>query len=162
MVGGLLGRGKGLLGRGFPWQRGLLGMGGSPWQGVSLAGGRISLAGGLLGRGVSLVGSPWQGVSLAGGFLGRWSPWQRCLLGRGSPWQGVSLAGGLLGMGGLPGGGSPWQGGLLGRGVSLAWGGLLGRGVLRQTPPVNRMTNRCKNITLPPTSFAGGNKSIDD
>ena len=28
--------------------------------------------------------------------------------------------------------------------------------LLRQ--PVNRMTNRCKNITLPQTSFAGGNK----
>ena len=25
-------------------------------------------------------------------------------------------------------------------------------------PPVNRMTNRCKNITLPQTLFAGGNK----
>ena len=25
-------------------------------------------------------------------------------------------------------------------------------------PPVNRMTNGCKNITLPQTSFAGGNK----
>ena len=25
-------------------------------------------------------------------------------------------------------------------------------------PPVNRMTNRCKNITLPQTSFAGGKK----
>ena len=24
-------------------------------------------------------------------------------------------------------------------------------------PPVNRMTNMCKNITLPQTSFAGGN-----
>ena len=24
--------------------------------------------------------------------------------------------------------------------------------------PVNRMTDRCKNITLPQTSFAGGNK----
>ena len=24
-------------------------------------------------------------------------------------------------------------------------------------PPLNRMTNRCKNITLPRTSFAGGN-----
>ena len=30
-------------------------------------------------------------------------------------------------------------------------------------PPVNRMTNRCKNITLPQTSFAGGNNdSISD
>ena len=25
-------------------------------------------------------------------------------------------------------------------------------------PPVNRMTDRCKNITLPQTSFAGGNQ----
>ena len=25
-------------------------------------------------------------------------------------------------------------------------------------PPVNRMTDRCKNMTLPQTSFAGGNK----
>ena len=29
-----------------------------------------------------------------------------------------------------------------------------------QTPPVNRMTNSCKNITLPQTSFSGGNKSF--
>ena len=37
------------------------------------------------------------------------------------------------------------------RGVCL-WG-------VGQTPllPVNRMTHRCKNITLPETSFAGGN-----
>ena len=27
-------------------------------------------------------------------------------------------------------------------------------------PPVNRMTNWCKNITLPQTSFAGGNEII--
>ena len=26
-------------------------------------------------------------------------------------------------------------------------------------PPVNRMTERCKNITLPQTLFAGGNDS---
>ena len=26
-------------------------------------------------------------------------------------------------------------------------------------PPVNRMTDRCKNITLPQTSFAGGNNN---
>ena len=32
---------------------------------------------------------------------------------------------------------------------------------LRQTPPcMDRMTDRCKNITLPQTSFAGGNKSL--
>ena len=28
----------------------------------------------------------------------------------------------------------------------------------RPPPPVNRMTHRCKSITLPQTSFAGGNK----
>ena len=28
----------------------------------------------------------------------------------------------------------------------------------RKPPPVNRMTHRCKNITLPQTLFAGGNK----
>ena len=26
--------------------------------------------------------------------------------------------------------------------------------------PVNRMTNRCKNITLPQTSFAGDNEPV--
>ena len=62
--------------------------------------------------------------------------------GGGSPWQGgFSLAGGVLpGRGGvLPGrGDSPWQEG-------SSW----------QTPlpPVNRMTNRCKHITLATTSL---------
>ena len=28
-------------------------------------------------------------------------------------------------------------------------------------PTVNRMTHRCKNITFPQTSFAGGNESLD-
>ena len=84
------------------------------------------------------------------------------------PWvwawrEGVSLAGGDL-----LGGGSPWQRGLLCRGGLGRWG-FLGRGVLpgrgvsqhalRQTPPLNRMTDRCKNITLPQTSFAGGNEA---
>ena len=27
-------------------------------------------------------------------------------------------------------------------------------------PPVNKMTDRCKNITLPQTSFAGGNERL--
>ena len=31
-------------------------------------------------------------------------------------------------------------------------------GATTHVPPVNRMTNRCKNITLPQTSFAGGNE----
>ena len=29
---------------------------------------------------------------------------------------------------------------------------------LRQDPPESRMTDRCKNITLPQTSFEGGNE----
>ena len=36
----------------------------------------------------------------------------------------------------------------------------LPRGVpVQALPPVNRMTDRCKNITLPQTSFAGSNKN---
>ena len=47
------------------------------------------------------------------------------------------------------------QGGVPAHGVSLPGG------VLAQVlPPVNRMTDRCKNITLPQTSFAGGKKKI--
>ena len=55
------------------------------------------------------------------------------------------------------------SGGVCSRGMSAPGGAcLLSRGVsqhaMRQTPsPVNRMTDRCKNITLPQTSFAGGN-----
>ena len=30
----------------------------------------------------------------------------------------------------------------------------------RQTPPVNRMTDRCKNISLPQTSFVGGKNRL--
>ena len=37
-------------------------------------------------------------------------------------------------------------------------GGLHPGGLGRPPSPVNRMTHRCKNITLPQTSFAGGNK----
>ena len=32
-------------------------------------------------------------------------------------------------------------------------------GATTHAPPVNRMTNWCKNITLPQTSFATGNKA---
>ena len=87
---------------------------------------------GSLGRG---------GVSLA------WevSPWQgRCFLG-----GGVSLAGEVFPWRGV----SPWQG------VSPWRGKGVSQHALRQTPPVNRMTDACENITLPQTSFAGGNKN---
>ena len=58
------------------------------------------------------------------------------------------------------GGGATSQG-CLGRGASRgvsSWGVPPPGGL----PPVNRMTNRCKNITLPQTSFAGGNNISDD
>ena len=54
----------------------------------------------------------------------------------------------------LPYGGVSVQGSLS-RGISVQEGLCL----LRPTPPVNRMTHRCTNITLPQSSFAGGNNS---
>ena len=56
--------------------------------------------------------------------------------------------------GGLPGPvgeGSPWSGGvLLGRGGGSAWSGGVFSG---DAPPVNRITDTCKNITLATTSL---------
>ena len=66
--------------------------------------------------------------------------------------QGVwSWGGGVCSWGvAAPGG----VGGCLLRGeVLLLGGGAVSQHVLRQTPPVNRMTNRCKNITLATTSL---------
>ena len=83
--------------------------------------------------------------------------------GGGVPVRGAGLGGCLFG--GLVWGGA-WSGGCLLQGG--AWsGGCLVRGmpawsrgeVVSQhgrPPPVNRMTDRCKNITLHQTSFAGG------
>ena len=62
---------------------------------------------------------------------------------------GVCLGGSLL-----PGG--VCSGGICSQGVStLLWGGVVSQHALRQTPhpPVNRMTDRCKNITLATTSL---------
>ena len=90
---------------------------------------------GLSSEGVSLEGSPWQGD----------------LLGRGGvSLEGVSLAGGCL-----PGRGVVSLAG----GVSLAGVSLAGDPPW-QTPLFNRMTDACENITLPQTSFAGGNKVV--
>ena len=97
------------------------------YRGVPPYGGG-SPSGGLLGRGV-----PPSGDGGGGPFLGG-------LLGRGSPSQGVSFWGVSL------------VGGLLGRGVSLAGGGIPAC-TEADPPPVNRMTDRCKNITLATTSL---------
>ena len=91
---------------------------------------------------------PYSGVCCSGGCLvlgGVWS-W-------GGVWsRGVSGPRGVWSRGGLvPGGSGPGglvQGGLVPGGVwssgGVCWS---------ETPPVNRMTNRCKNITLAKTSF---------
>ena len=82
-----------------------------------------------------------------------------------SPWSG-----GVPGLGGVPGGGCTssrgctWLGGVPGPGDVPGPGGCVpGPGVYLVLggvpPPVNRMKNRYKNITLPQTSFAGGKKT---
>ena len=105
------------------WSEGVL-----PAGGVSVWSGE----GSAWSRGVSLVlgGSAWSG----GG-----SP---CLV-----WGGFSLVlGGCLPG---PGGVSPWS-----RGVCLVPGGSpWSRGGSLETPPVNRITDTCKNITLATTSL---------
>ena len=93
------------------------------------------------------------GVCFSGGL---------CFLGRGCVSQGGVLPGGCASEGYvLPRGCAPWgggcasQGGVLPRGDVLprGWwcasrGGVVSQHALRQTPPVNRMTDRCKNITF--------------
>ena len=67
---------------------------------------------------------------------------------------------------GVPGLGGAWSRGCLVRGVCLVRGGCVpGPGGWYPSmhwgrPPVNRITNRCKNITLPQTSFADGKNTI--
>ena len=80
-----------------------------------------------------------------------------CVPGPGVPGPGgvYLVRGGTWSRGGVPGarggylvpGGCTWSRG--GVGVYLVWGGVPGQ----VPPPVNRMTNRCKNITLAKTSF---------
>ena len=61
----------------------------------------------------------------------------------------------------VPGGVPGSVGGVPGPGEGCTWsqGGVPGPGGVpaQVLPPVNRMTDRCKNITLPQTSFAGSN-----
>ena len=133
-----------------------------PYAAVFFRGGVFSLVRGVfsLVRGGVLLGLgggyPWYG----GFFLVRGgSPWGwgSVWSGGGSPWSGgfslvpggSAWSGGVLPGGCLPGlGGSPWS-----------WGGLPGpggspcRGGSPETPPVNRITDTCKNITLATTSL---------
>ena len=81
--------------------------------------------------------------------------------GRGLCWAGISVQGGLcpagsLSRGSLSGGGSLSRG-LSVQGVSIQGGLCPGESVSRETP--RGQTGACENITLPQTSFAGGNKA---
>ena len=95
--------------------------------------------------GVCICGVCILGVCLQGGLPNN----RGSASGRGCASWGLSNLGGLH-----PGGGvCPTAGGRH-RGVCPTRGWA--------DPPVNRMTYRCKNITLPQTSFAGGNKYDTD
>ena len=71
------------------------------------------------------------------------------------------MVGACMARGGMCGRGHAWQGGMHGKGRHVWHGGVHGRGCAWQGhawqghewqgawPPVNRMTDRCKNITLP-------------
>ena len=78
----------------------------------------------------------------------------RMRTGRSLPYKGVSVQGVSLSRGGLCSG---W--GSLSRGY-LSGGSLSGAGSLSRRPPVNRMTYRCKNITLPKTCTDSMNTCI--
>ena len=92
------------------------------------------MAGGMHGRGTCVAGDAWQGVCMAEGVCGR-----------GCVWQGLCVAGVVRG-----------------RGVMCGKGGMCGRGTcMPHMPPMDRMTDMCKNITLPQTSFAGGNNRVN-
>ena len=68
------------------------------------------------------------------------------------PGGGMSGPGGCLLLGGSASGGYLLPGVCI-LGVSAPGGGGVSQHALRQTPPVNRMTHRCNNITLATASL---------
>ena len=82
--------------------------------------------------------------------------------------RGVSAPGGVLHSRGVCSKGGVWSGGVCSGGVSGRGGSPCRGGLARRTPPgwenpsppVNRMTNKCKNITLAKTSFRPVMKEI--
>ena len=122
---------------GVPGPRGLY-----PPGECSCLGGTWSWGWGCTCLGVYLV----PGVYLLGGV-----PTQTVCV----PALGVYLVPGCTCLGDVPG-----PRGCTCPGVYLSRGYLVPGGTFPGTPLVNRMTNRCKNITLPQTSFTDGNKDI--
>ena len=76
----------------------------------------------------------------------------------------LTVSASILYVGGCAWSGGGWGRGSMAPGGCMVWGDrvvVVSQHALRHTPPpVNRMTNRCKNITLPQTSFADGNSFI--
>ena len=142
LLGGVCSGGVCLLGGGCLLQGCLLW--GCLLQGVSAPGGCLLLGGGggcLLGGcllwGCLLWGVSAQGSVCSGGCLLWGGVCSRgCLLGGVCSWGGCLLQGGVCSQGG-----TCCQGGVCSRGVypRMYWG---------RHPPVNRITDTCKNITL--------------
>ena len=147
------------------WSRGMYLPRGVPaWgylpRGVCLLGGMYLVCGVYLVGGCTCpVGEPTQGsvpdqgVYLPGECTWSWGAGGVPVLGD-VPGPGGTCLGGYTCMGGVPspGGGCTCLGGVPAQGVHLS-GGVPARGsTCPGTPPVNRMTNRCKNITLPQTN----------
>ena len=139
--GGCTWSGGGVPGPGMVYlvRGGVPGPGGCPWSGggCTWSGGGVHGPGGVPGPG----GCTWsrggvpgpRGVYLVRGVGGTWSR-------GGCTWSGGER-GCTWSRGGVPGpGGCTWSRGMGVPGQVLP-------------PPVNRMTNRCKNITLAKTSF---------
>ena len=135
--------------------------GGIPAEGVYLvwgctwSWGVYLVLGGVPGPGVpGPRGCTWSVGGVPGpGQGGTWSGEVYLVLGGCTCLVGVYLVpGGMYLLGGVPcPRGCVWS---QGEGVYLVLGG-----TCPGTPPMNRMTNRCKNITLPQTLFADSNKS---
>ena len=90
----------------------------------------------------------WLG---GGACVARGHAWRGvCVVGRGHAWKGCVCGGGVHDRGGMRG-----KGACVARG--LARRGRVWLGVCAQRTPPCGQTDRCKNITLPQTSFADGN-----
>ena len=93
----------------------------------------VSAPGGVCSGGVSAPGGVWSGGCLVWGGVCS----QGCLV------RGCLLPGGWVGL----------LQGVYGLGEISVWSGGLPQCLLGYHPPGNRMTNRCKNITLATTSL---------
>ena len=107
---------------------------------------------------VPAAGRPYGRVCFPGGVVsapgGLSAPRGDLLQGRVSAPRGVSALGGVCSLRvSAPGGGGSAPRGVCARGVSAPWGCGIPACTEAEPPPVNRMTDRSKNITLATTSL---------